>query len=261
MNDRSAFELFGSQNPYSSALALRNSSYMAWIDQELVRLLDSREPTARARFMHDAFRTFIGSGRYPCLGAKAAVNKGTYRFGVYRSLASLGASAGLARDLCAFAFERPHIEGDYVTFVATFDDLDYLDERRFERALWAQLQALSDLDGPNHAWDPTVDADPESKRFAFSFAGTAFFVVGMHPGSSRLARRFSWPTLIFNAHSQFQALRDNGRYGRFVDAVRARELNLQGCVNPNLAQFGERSEASQYGGRAVEDGWKCPFRP
>jgi FPC/CPF motif-containing protein YcgG len=26
-----------------------------------------------------------------------------------------------------------------------------------------------------------------------------------------------------------------------------------------LAEFGERSEASQYSGRRVEPGWQCPF--
>jgi FPC/CPF motif-containing protein YcgG len=41
--------------------------------------------------------------------------------------------------------------------------------------------------------------------------------------------------------------------------VREREIALQGSLNPNLADFGERSEARQYSGRAVEDQWRCPF--
>ena len=32
-----------------------------------------------------------------------------------------------------------------------------------------------------------------------------------------------------------------------------------GSLNPMLAQHGEASEARQYSGRQVDDGWKCPF--
>jgi len=34
---------------------------------------------------------------------------------------------------------------------------------------------------------------------------------------------------------------------------------VQGSLNPNLADFGERSEARQYSGREVEEHWRCPF--
>jgi uncharacterized protein len=42
-------------------------------------------------------------------------------------------------------------------------------------------------------------------------------------------------------------------------AIRARDVALQGDINPNLADMGERSEARQYSGRAVDDAWRCPF--
>ena len=38
-------------------------------------------------------------------------------------------------------------------------------------------------------------------------------------------------------------------------------MSLQGTINPNLADFGDASEARQYSGRAVEANWTCPFRP
>ncbi len=91
-------------------------------------------------------------------------------------------------------------------------------------------------------------------------AGNAFFVVGMHPDASRAARRFAWPTLVFNAHEQFEHLREDGRYGGLQRQIRARELRLDGTLNPNLADFGRHSEARQYSGRATEDSWRCPFQ-
>jgi FPC/CPF motif-containing protein YcgG len=105
-----------------------------------------------------------------------------------------------------------------------------------------------------------VDADPESAHFGFSFAGEAFFVVGLHPGSSRLARRFKWPALVFNPHGQFRRLRISGRFQGLRDQVRKRELALQGGLNPNLAEFGAEPESRQYSGRRVPPAWRCPAR-
>ena len=43
------------------------------------------------------------------------------------------------------------------------------------------------------------------------------------------------------------------------NAVRKRDIQLQGAINPVLDSFGNASEARQYSGRAVDGDWKCPF--
>jgi hypothetical protein len=43
------------------------------------------------------------------------------------------------------------------------------------------------------------------------------------------------------------------------EVIRSRERNLQGTLNPNLGDFGVRSEARQYSGRPTEPDWRCPF--
>jgi FPC/CPF motif-containing protein YcgG len=119
------------------------------------------------------------------------------------------------------------------------------------------LQQVNALDaGP---WASDRRSDPASPEFSFSFAGTGYFIVGLHAGSSRLARRFAWPTLVFNPHHQFDRLRADGHYSRFQEAIRSREVALQGTLNPMLQNFGEASEARQYSGRAVPETWRCPF--
>lgn len=133
------------------------------------------------------------------------------------------------------------------------------DGQAWEKLLWAQLQSLHELDRTHHAWDATVSSDPADPAFSFSFAGTAFFIIGMHPASSRLARRFAWPTLVFNAHEQFERLRERQVFERMRATVRARDHKLQGSLNPNPSNYGERSEARQYSGRAVAGDWQCPF--
>lgn len=221
-----------------------------------------------AELIHDQFRALVLHPSFSCLGAKAALRGDGYQMGVYDTLGSPQATEGLLRDLTAFVARlgergegRPG-EGQHVelsTFVASFLGPVAVDEAAFERLLWAQLQALHDRD-PGRAWDPSVSANPEDAHFSFSAAGRAFFVVGLHAASTRWARRFAWPTLVFNPHAQFDRLREQGHFARLQELIRTRERALQGSLNANLSEFGERSEARQYSGRPVGEDWRCPFR-
>ncbi len=247
-------------NPFGGHAARSHSAYAAWRDGELVHPLDpGRSVTTLARLVHDEFRAHVLDAEFPCVGGKAAINHDNYRFGLYAEMDSHGATAGLAHDLWEFVQERPTFETEYTTFVASFAAPVVLSELEWEKLLWSQLQSLHDLDSVHHAWDPRVSSDPADPGFSFSFAGTAFFVVGLHPASSRHSRRFAWPTLVFNAHEQFERLREQNQFERLRETVRARDFKLQGSLNPNLSNFGEVSEARQYSGRAVEKDWRCPF--
>lgn len=248
-------------NPFDGEAARENSSYAAFSNDRLVRVPSEERAAPLQEFVHDSFRSLVLNPKFSCVGAKSALRRGGYRFGLYDSMGSPGATAGLARDLFEFIEDQPSLDGEFTTFVASFGGPITADERQFEKLLWAQLQRLHEEDRPHHSWAHAVSSDPEDSNFAFSFAGRAFFVVGLHPAASRFARRFAWPTLIFNAHEQFEKLREEGRFGRLRDVIRARDMNLQGDLNPNLSDFGEFPEARQYSGRPAEEDWRCPFHP
>lgn len=204
-------------------------------------------------------RAFIAAGDFPCVGAKSALNKDRMRFGTFGALGTSEAAAALCDALAAYVAEFPDPGSAPVSFVAMFDDEGF-DEMEFEQRLWAQLDRMHAEDmRRGNAWDARVSADPTRNDFSFSVGGRAFFVVGMHPQASRLARRAPLPCLVFNFHEQFEMLKASGKYQTMQKAIRARDIALQGCINPVLARFGEASEARQYSGRAVDDHWKCPF--
>ncbi|MFL6126124.1 guanitoxin biosynthesis heme-dependent pre-guanitoxin N-hydroxylase GntA [Actinophytocola sp.] len=198
---------------------------------------------------------------FSCVAGKTAWLRGSM---VHRHFGPMGESATtdeLSAAVTDFALRRDDIDQLLATFVATFDGPFGLDEADFEALVWDQLQGLHDRDVRWFAWADLAEPDPASDRFAFSIAQQAFFVVGMHASASRITRRFSYPTLVFNSHVQFERLRERGIYGRIRNEVRSREMALQGSINPNLSDFGERSEALQYSGRATSPDWICPFRP
>ncbi|HYY14544.1 MAG TPA: guanitoxin biosynthesis heme-dependent pre-guanitoxin N-hydroxylase GntA [Chthoniobacterales bacterium] len=208
------------------------------------------------REAHREFRQRILNPRFPCVGAKAAFHEQSYGFAVYTELASNESTAALCRDLRDFR-ERTRNVHNYTTFIAVFAGPTNLSEAEFEDLLWRQLRQIHATDVVD--WAADVSSDPADPHFSFSFAGRAFYVVGMHANSSRLARRFRWPTLVFNPHEQFERLRADGKWKRIQRTIRAREIALQGSINPMLNDFGERSEARQYSGRAVSDDWVAPF--
>jgi FPC/CPF motif-containing protein YcgG len=149
---------------------------------------------------------------------------------------------------------------EYATFVAIFDEPRETDELQFENIFWRQLRRLHELDAPHFGWDPNVQSDPSDPHFSFSFGGQALYAIGLHANSSREARRFRWPALVFNPHEQFERLRADGKWKRMQETIRSRDLELQGSINPMLSDFGVESEARQYSGRAVEENWRAPFK-
>ena len=218
---------------------------------------DDQPPSPLTRFVHESFRALALNERFSCVGGRTAIRREAYRFGLYDRLGSPASADALGSDLTRFIAEPGLRDQPLTAFVASFVDPVPSDEAHFEALLWSTLQQLADHD--SRPWSAGYDDDPADPRFAFSFAGTAFFIVGLHAHSSRLSRRFAFPTLVFNPHDQFDRLRADGRYGRFRDVIRARDIALQGTLNPMVRDFGAGSEAPQYSGRAVGGGWQCPF--
>jgi len=207
----------------------------------------------------DRMRAFISSKSFPCVGAKSALNKKRIQFIELETLGDPSQAPALFDALVAYSASFPDPGIVPVSFVALFENCRTT-ELEFERNLWSQLQSLHDLDrAKGYQWNGEVSHDPERCDFSFSVGGRAFFVVGMHPHASRQARRSPVPCLVFNFHDQFEAMKASGKYQSMQEAIRQRDIALQGFINPVLARFGEASEARQYSGRAVEANWKCPF--
>ena len=219
---------------------------------------DSQPPSALSKLVHEAFRGLALNERFSCVAGRAAVRQEAYRFGLYDRMGEATSAAALGLDLTRFLADEELRDQPMTAFVASFVSPVPTDETEFEHLLWSTLQQLNDFD--TRPWAAGAESEPDHPRFSFSFHGTSFFIVGLHANSSRFARRFAWSTLVFNPHEQFDRLRREGRYGRFREAIRSRDISLQGSVNPMLRDFGEQSEAPQYSGRAVNDAWKCPFR-
>lgn len=225
----------------------------------LVHAEDAAPASALACFVHESFRALALNPHFACLGGQAAVRQNAYGFGLYPTLGSPASTESLARGLQSFNGDAALRAQSLTAFAACFVTPVTGGEESFERLLWATLQQLSDID--TQPWATGRGADPRDPEFSFSFGGVAFFVIGLHAASSRLARRFAWPTLIFNPHVQFDHLRASGKYAHFQHVIRTRDAALQGTTNPMLSDFGEESEARQYSGRTVGADWECPFSP
>jgi hypothetical protein len=132
-------------------------------------------------------------------------------------------------------------------------------EVAFDQFFWQRLQALSNLDSEKYAYDQRVSDDPGSENFSFSLKSEAFFIIGLHPASSRPARKFKYPTIVFNPHAQFEKLRKLGQYQKMQNIIRKRDTALAGGINPMLTDFGTASEVYQYTGQQLDNNWTCPL--
>lgn len=206
----------------------------------------------------DVFESVVGHVDYPCVGAKSVLHRGRVVARGYTALADTASARMLVADLAEFA-RSADLSAGFTSFIAVFLRDPHCDEVRFETLLWRHLQLARDND-PS-APDPSVSNDPVNPHFAFSVAGSAYFVVGLHPTASRPARRAPLPMLAFNLHEQFEMLRRDGRFNRIRDTIRRRDAAVSGNINPMVADHGDCSEAAQYSGREVGTDWQAPFRP
>lgn len=195
---------------------------------------------------------------YPCLGARSVFKRERATVVLHGDLEAPETARTLLEQLREYAAAVDPEEG-FVSFVAGFRGPEVRDEKHFEEMLWGLLQRLHDVD--EQPWAPEVSADPNDPHFAFSVAGTPFFIVGLHPKASREARRMPLPVLVFNLHEQFESLREEGGFERMRDTIRRRDEELQGSINPMVSDHGETSEARQYSGRKLEKAWEAPFEP
>ena len=205
-----------------------------------------------------AFKAFLRRKSYPCVGAKSALTRRTLRCFCADDIRHASDDQRIAARLQLFA-SKTHADDVFVSMAVLFPGSPFFSEIEFENALWQRLCALHRIDRVHHDWDGGVSDDPASRRFSMSVGGKGFFVIGMHPGASRLARRFQCPAMVFNLHSQFEQLRADGRYDKLRNTIAARDIAFSGSSNPMLASYGQRSEARQYSGRKVSDDWVCPF--
>ncbi|MHB1057443.1 MAG: guanitoxin biosynthesis heme-dependent pre-guanitoxin N-hydroxylase GntA [Rhodanobacter sp.] len=215
--------------------------------------------SAMVEATEQAFAAFIGRAAFPCLGAKAAQAKRRLHSLCLHDIASARDDRRMTRGLQDFAAQSDG-DGLFVSFAVLFPCSARLSEQAFESALWHRLRAVHAIDRASHGWDASVSDDPASAHFSMSVGGKAFYVVGLHPGASRRARRFRCPVLVFNPHSQFERLRADGRYEKLRQAIVERDIAFSGSSNPMLAVHGKSPEARQYSGRRVGADWVCPFR-
>lgn len=212
---------------------------------------------AADRDLLQKYDKFITEDFHPCVMAKSVFANQQIDFHSYQKMGDESVSRQILSDLDKYLVTAQAKEKEFYSFIAAFPEMTFENEVDFDTLFWQQLQMLHNLD--TSKWDSAVSSDTRSKDFSFSLRGTAFYVIGLHPNSSRMSRQSPCPTIVFNLHNQFEQLREMGVYDSVKNRIRRRDKKLQGSINPVLADFGQSSEARQYSGKAHDNSWKCPF--
>lgn len=206
------------------------------------------------------FKSFIEHASFPCVAAKAALQKKNMSIFAAGHIACPRKDVEILNFIYEFIDSYRSAETPFHTACVIFPETGEITEEMFERFMWMRLQALSDADAGKYPYDKRVSEDPNSDQFSFSLKEEAFFIIGLNPKSSREARRFKYPALVFNPHAQFEELRTLNRYDKMKNVVRKKDINLSGSINPMLNDFGDSSEVYQYSGLQYTNNWKCPFK-
>ncbi|MBA2249899.1 MAG: YqcI/YcgG family protein [Chitinophagaceae bacterium] len=217
------------------------------------------DETGKQRII-DAYLSFLENKEFPCIAAKAALAKQQVKCIIVDHMACPHDDTSILEFLYKFIDAYRESPDLYHTAAVIFRGPQMYNEEMFDGLLWQRLQALHELDAKKYGYDSRVDADPLSASFSFSIKEEAFYIIGLHTASSRQARQFAYPVLVFNPHVQFEQLRVTTKYDKMKDVVRKRDIVFSGSVNPMLNDFGKHSEVYQYSGRNYDESWECPLK-
>ncbi|MCG9791308.1 guanitoxin biosynthesis heme-dependent pre-guanitoxin N-hydroxylase GntA [Flavobacterium algicola] len=207
--------------------------------------------------IENEYKNFIIEKQHPCVIANSVFKMEKYDLKVYDSILDENVITPILADVESYLKNYDFDSKMFESLIICFKNDNFKSELEFEKALWQFLQRLHDSDDTD--WDNSVSSNPDDSKFSFSVKGKAFYMIGLHPESSRIARKAPYCTVVFNLHMQFEKLRAMGKFKSVRDRIRKRDEELQGDINPVLRDFGEHSETKQYSGRKVSDNWKCPF--
>lgn len=214
---------------------------------------------AHALDILEAFHSFINDDAYPCVAARAALSRNNISCMIADHIDCPKEDHHILQFMYQFIGEFRTSGKSLHSAAVIFREPERVTEESFETSLWERLQSLSSMDARNYSYDARVDSHPMAPGFSYSLGEEAFFVIGLHPGSSRPSRRFKYPAIVFNPHAQFEELRKANRYEKMKSIVRKRDMLYSNSINPMLADFGEISEAFQYSGKNYSREWKCPL--
>jgi uncharacterized protein len=217
-------------------------------------------PKEQDHAMIEDYLAFISRPDFPCVAARAALVHQQIRCFVAGNMLCPADDMDILKFIYTFVDDYRNAKSLYHSATIIFTGPDISSEQYFDEILWRRLQSLSDLDAMNYNYDKRVSADPASPHFSYSLKEEAFFVIALHPASSRISRRFKYPTMVFNPHEQFEILRQQRHYDHMKQTVRNRDIKLSGSINPMLDDYGSSSETLQYSGRKYDSNWKCPLQ-
>lgn len=215
---------------------------------------------AKNDYIIEEFLTYLRNAPFPCIGAKATVSRSQLKCMVSEHIACPHEDHAILNFIYRFVDTYRRSDQLFHSAAVIFKNPQIWSEEMFDRFMWQRLQNLSDMDARYYGYDRRVNTNPESADFSFSLKSEAFFIIGLHPASSRQSRRFAYPVLVFNPHVQFEQLRQLNRYTPIKNVIRKRDKEYSGSVNPMLTDFGDTTEARQYSGRNYSKDWQCPFK-
>ena len=205
------------------------------------------------------FHSFISDTLFPCVAAKDALTKDNIQIYIAQHIACPADDENILAFLYDFTDTYRFAEKGFHSAVIIFEEPDNLSEDLFDNFMWQRLNAIKKMDEKNYQHDARVDNNPTSPSFSFSIKEEAYFILALHANNSRPARQFKYPTLVFNPHEQFEAMKTTSRYEKMKAVVRKKDMVLAGSINPMLTNFGEASEVFQYSGKKYDENWKCPL--
>lgn len=201
-------------------------------------------------------QTLVGfSKSHPCMGARAAAGSDGLFLSVLGDMSSVASAFFFLQDLEDYFSISDDLDPKKKSLAVAFLEEPIETQDEFALKYWCFAQTLHDIDCLRFPWDGQVSNDVNSPDFELSLCGRAIFTTTLNPQNPRFARKFGFPVWVINQHTQFNHLREIGRFSSWQKSIREADAKIDpsGESNPILVDHGYGSAAKQLAGSEVAE--------
>jgi FPC/CPF motif-containing protein YcgG len=152
-------------NPSSDVLGIGRARWSS-LPRRSSALSSGASRSGQTEMLTRSLHAHISDHAFPCVGAKAALKRGTLEVIAARDMTSAWNDLPIHDALLAFAERFRKSPSLFRSFAVVFEGPHNLTESEFEQHLWQRIQSLSDKDTwRGQPYDARVSPDPEDPHF------------------------------------------------------------------------------------------------
>ena len=234
---------------------MKNCYNVIIIDKIVLKMLENKLKEEKTKNCPYAGKFLEEIKEKVCTSGKNIIKKGNYDlevidYSLFSKTAAKQVCNGLYNFISKYDFDglyNNNLKKCFFSYIAVFPNQKLFEEEEAAESFHNILYNMHLYDkSQGYSWSKNVSNNPKSKNFSYSIGSKSFFIRFFHQFGHSKPRQSTTPTLVFNFHELFEALRIKGVYDKIRNKYRKWHIETYGKLPGLLSDFENGLEYPQY---------------